>query len=335
MKKIKIAQIGTSRFSHGVSIWRSLRKQCDVFEVVGYALPEGEREKFPEWANDYDPALEMTVEEILSNPEIEAVAVETEEIYLTKYAQMVADAGKHLHMEKPGGTDINEFRRLIATLKEKGLAFSTGYMYRFNPKINEAIEKVKGGDIGEVYSVEAQMSCRHNAELREWISCFPGGMTFFLGCHLIDIIYRIQGEPDEIIPLSTSTGFDGAHGKDYGMVVMKYPKGVSYAKSSACEYGGFGRRHVVITGERGTIIINPLEWGANNGQQTMVHECHDPAWQPQYTHSTSDAFDRYDGMMYNFAELIRGKENPYTYDYELKLYELVQKCCGEEVNYEN
>ena len=55
MKKIKIAQIGTSRFSHGVSIWRSLRKQSDVFEVVGYALPEGEREKFPEWANDYDP----------------------------------------------------------------------------------------------------------------------------------------------------------------------------------------------------------------------------------------------------------------------------------------
>ena len=99
MKKIKVAQIGTSRYSHGVSIWRSLRKQSDVFEVVGYALPEGEREKFPEWANDYDPALEMTVEEILSNPEIEAVAVETEEIYLTKYAQMVADAGKHLHMD--------------------------------------------------------------------------------------------------------------------------------------------------------------------------------------------------------------------------------------------
>ena len=132
-----------------------------------------------------------------------------------------------------------------------------------------------------------------------------------------------------------STGFEGARGKDYGMVVMKYPRGISYAKSSACEYGGFARRHVVITGERGTIIINPLEWGGNSGQQTMLHECHDPAWQPQYTHSKSEPFDRYDGMMYNFAELIRGKENPYSYDYELKLYELVKKCCGEEANYEN
>ena len=39
-----------------------------------------------------------TVDEILKNPEIEAVAVETEEIYLTKYALMVAEAGKHLHI---------------------------------------------------------------------------------------------------------------------------------------------------------------------------------------------------------------------------------------------
>jgi hypothetical protein len=32
--------------------------------------------------------------------------------------------------------------------------------------------------------------------------------------------------------------------------------------------------------------------------------------------------------MRNFAEMIHGKENPYTYDYELSLYELVLKSCG-------
>ena len=48
MKKIKIAQIGTSHNSHGSSIFNSLKKQSDLFEIVGYALPENEREKFPE-----------------------------------------------------------------------------------------------------------------------------------------------------------------------------------------------------------------------------------------------------------------------------------------------
>ena len=41
-------------------------------------------------------------------------------------------------------------------------------------------------------------------------------------------------------------------------------------------------------------------------------------------------FDRYDDMMQNFAEIVRGKENPYPYDYEMKLFELVMKACGED-----
>jgi predicted dehydrogenase len=136
------------------------------------------------------------VEEILNDPEIEAVAVETEEIYLTKYARMVANAGKHLHMEKPGGIDIAEFEALIEALRSKNLTFSTGYMYRFNPKIKQAIAKVQRGELGEIYSVEAHMDCKHTVKTRQWLGTFPGGMMFFLGCHLIDLIYRIQGEPE-------------------------------------------------------------------------------------------------------------------------------------------
>ena len=33
-------------------------------------------------------------------------------------------------------------------------------------------------------------------------------------------------------------------------------------------------------------------------------------------------------MMKNFAEIVRGKENPYGYDYELRLFELVMQACG-------
>ena len=153
MKKIKIAQIGTSRYSHGTSVWKSLLKQSDIFEVIGYAFPENEREKFPEQAKSFDGYREMTVDEILGDPEIEAVAVETEEIYLTKYSLMVAKAGKHLHMEKPGGTDFSDFKQLIELLQSKKLAFSTGYMYRFNPKIKEALKKVENGALGKIYSV--------------------------------------------------------------------------------------------------------------------------------------------------------------------------------------
>lgn len=125
MRKIKIAQIGTSRYSHGQLIFESVKKQKDIFEIAGYALPESEREKFPERMNVFEPYKEMTVEEFLNNREIEAVTVETEEFYLTKYATLAAEHGKHIHMEKPGGTVLSEFEKLIETVKKK-IGFSYG-----------------------------------------------------------------------------------------------------------------------------------------------------------------------------------------------------------------
>lgn len=331
MNKIKVAQIGTSQYSHGTSIWNSFKKQSDIFEIVGYAFPENEREKFPRETKAFEGYREMTVKEILNDPEIEAVAVETEEIYLTKYALMVAEAGKHLHMEKPGGTDLSDFEKLVAILKSKKLAFTTGYMYRFNPKVREALEKIKNGDLGRIYSVEAHMNCKHPPVMREWLKDFPGGMLFFLGCHLIDLIYRIQGEPKEVIPLSCSTCIDDVHTDDFGMVVFKYENGVSFAKTCDNERGGFMRRQLVICGEKGTIEIKPLEVSAEGGQYTVSNETYSEDWHKSWESSKTAVYDRYDDMMRNFAEIVRGKENPYPYDYELGLYKLILKSCGKEI----
>ena len=135
MRKIRIAQIGTSLYSHGEGIFKNLRRFSDDFEVVGYALPENEREKFPERMGVFGDLPELTVERILNDPTIDAVAVETEEVYLLKYAQMVANAGKHIHMEKPGSQSLADFQRLVATVKEKNLVFHIGYMYRYNPLV--------------------------------------------------------------------------------------------------------------------------------------------------------------------------------------------------------
>ena len=331
MRKIKIAQIGTSQNSHGNKIFNSLIKNSDIFEIAGYHFPENEREKFPGNMELFEGYKELTLDEILNNPEIEAVTIETEEIYLTKYAIMAAEHGKHIHMEKPGGVELAEFEKFIEILKSKKLAFSTGYMYRFNPKIKEAFEKVKNGELGEIYSVEAHMDCKLSAKIRQWLQNFPGGMMFYLGCHLIDLIYQIQGEPEEIIPLNCSTGYDGVTANDYGMVVFKYKNGVSFAKTCANEDGGFLRRQLVICGDKGTIEIKPMEVLTEGGQYTVMNEAHGADWHKKWDTSKSAVHDRYDDMMRNFAEIVRGKENPYSYDYELELYKTVLKCCGQKI----
>lgn len=329
MKKIKIAQIGINRHSHARPIFGCIAKQKDIFEVAGFALVEDEREKFSDLLGVFDGYTELTLEEVLSDPEIEAVTVETEEIHLTKYALMAAKHHKHIHMEKPGGQEPADFEKLIAFVKEKKLIFHTGYMYRYNPCVIELMQKVKTGELGEIISVEAQMNCRHCVEVREWLSTFQGGMMFFLGCHLIDLILQIQGKPNRIISLNKATHMDGVASTDFGMAVFEYDNGVSFAKTNAVERGGFARRQLVVTGTKKTIELKPFEVFAFGGQYTEQTEYDLDEWSYGGKHTKTGVYDRYDGMMASFAQMVRGeKENPYTYDYELELYKTILECCG-------
>ena len=110
---------------------------------------------------------------------------------------MCAKAGKHIHMEKPGGINLADFEKLIGVMKETGKVFHTGYMYRYNPYVSELIDRVKNGQLGEIISVEAQMNCILSKETRTWLSCLPGGMMFYLGCHLVDLALQIKGQPQK------------------------------------------------------------------------------------------------------------------------------------------
>jgi len=334
MKKIKIAQIGMNEHSHSNFVFGSLVKQSDIFEIVGYVLPENERERMPDRLECLKGYKELTLDEVLNDPEIEAVTVETDEIYLTKYAIMAAKAGKAIHMEKPGGISLADFEKLIEILKQTGKVFHTGYMYRYNPFIQELMTQIKNGELGEIISVEAQMNCTHPASTRQWLEGFPGGMMFYLGCHLVDLVLQIQGTPDKVIAYNKCSGIEGVTAKDFGMAVFEYKNGTSFVKSTAVELGGFARRQLVVNGTKATVELNPLEWYMPDriNQQTYRVVRNLTSWHAEYPIEKSEPIDRYDGMMSAFAAYVRGeKPNPYTLDYELELFKTVLKACGENV----
>ncbi|MBE7043356.1 MAG: Gfo/Idh/MocA family oxidoreductase [Ruminococcaceae bacterium] len=332
MKKIKIAQIGVGH-DHAISGVGSLKQLPDLFDVIGYAVVENDDSNPCANINhpNYDGIPKMTVEEILSYPDLDAVLIETEDRNLTKYAIMAAEKGLHIQMDKPGSQSQEEFEQLITLVKEKNLIFQTGYMYRYHPAIKDAIKRAKSGELGTIYAVEAHMDCEHTIEKRKWLKKYQGGMMAFLGCHLVDLIYQIQGEPEKIFPLNTCTEpelIDGA--EDYGMVVFRYKNGISFAKTCANEPGGFIRRQLVICGTKGTLELRPLEYYTDGLISTDTYESFSGnAWGNTPKKSVSVPQDRYLPMLKGFAAMIHGEyKNPYSYDYEQKLHSLVLKSCG-------
>ena len=331
MRKIRIAQIGTSLWSHGDGIIKTLKRLSDQFEVVGYTLPENEREKFPERMAAFDGLPELTLEQILGDPTIEAVAVETEEIYLTKYAQMVAEAGKHIHMEKPGGRELADFEKLMATVKEKNLVIHLGYMYRYNPLVQDLLGQIQRGELGQIVCVDAQMSGNQEPELRQWLPTFRGGMMFYLGCHMVDLTFRILGQPEEVIPLNFCTDVDGIHCEDFSMAVLRYPKAIATVRSDGIQHGGYLRRELTVTGSKKTVALNPIEMRCPGGQFATATEYDAEDWFEPGRTTTTEKYTRYGDMLTSFAAMVRGElENPWGADYELALYKLLMKCCGVE-----
>lgn len=334
MKKIRIAQVGTMH-DHASETLRSLLNLNQYYEVVGMAEPEqigfsradiGVFAKVPHY----------TVEELLNMDDLDAVAIETQEESATEYAQMFAEKGVHVHLDKPGSQNRESFTRLIDTLKAKNTVFQQGYMYRYNPIIMDAVSRAKNGELGDIYSIEAQMSVHHPKAKKEWLKKYKGGMMYFLGCHLVDLVLQIQGQPKEIINLNTCTGQDGVtDSEDYGCVIFKYNNGSSIIKSCAAEVGGVNRRQLVIQGTKGTIEIKPLEVYPDESTeiQTFWKEamlCDEVMpFRDTYETKASGRFDRYDTMMTEFARyILKEKENPYSYEYEQGVFDLLMRCCG-------
>ena len=100
--------------------------------------------------------------------------------------------------------------------------------------------------------------------------------------------------------------------------------------------GGFPRRQLVITGEKRSIEIKPMEryLPASSDLYATVTDYRITDWNHCGSVQSSDPQDRYDSMTAAFAAMVRGElENPRSYEYELRLYRMVLAACGVDIDY--
>lgn len=332
MKKIRIGQIGT-KHDHARDHMDCVRKFPDIFEIVGVVEEDEEQRRLVEADPSYSTYPFMS-EEQLFDAGCDAIMVEGFELDLPHVARRCVENGVAVHMDKPAGIDLPAFEETLRIAKRKGLPVQLGYMYRQNPAFQDCLHLIREGRLGEIHSVNAIMNTGHPAEKRRWLEQFDAGSMFFLGCHMIDFVFQIQGVPQKITPFLKSSGFDGNRCVDMATAVFEYDHGVSIVQSNSCEINGFGRRQLVVCGTKGTYELHPIERPiATKFTEISGAETFEDRHKTRNI-DTVPVTCRYDGMMLDFAAFVRGeKENPYTYEYELQLQKLVLAACGYDVDY--
>ena len=94
--------------------------------------------------------------ELLANPEVEAVSVVTMWDQHAGPALAALRAGKHVFLEKPMASTVEDCDALVAAAREARGFFMVGHICRFNPRYAAAKAAVAEGRIGKIVSLYAR-----------------------------------------------------------------------------------------------------------------------------------------------------------------------------------
>ena len=318
-ERIKVGQLGVGH-NHGAAKMESFLKLKDDYEVVGVVEPDPEWREKRKNEKAYKDLKWMTEEELFAVPGLKLVSVETDVPDLTAAALRCIKAGFHVHLDKPGDASFKKFTELLDEAGKRKLAVQLAYMFRGNPAFQFCIKAVKDGMLGQVYAFHAEMSRRLWPDYLKWVCQFKGGSTFIFGSHLVDLAVAMLGEPQKITPYLTKSD-PALTDSDTGLVVMEYPRCIASIRTSVLDHDAEKRRHLCVSGDKGTIEIRPLEHPTTL-RLSLTEDC-PPYQKGTHTVSFPGTIDRYTNQLLELAGVIRGEiANPCPLEYE----RLIQKC---------
>lgn len=330
MSKIRIGHIGTYH-DHSIGKLECIRKYPDIFEVVGVTAESEKRKREIAHIPAYRGLDFVSEEALFEKYKPDAVLIEGYELALLDIAERCVRRGVHIHMDKPAGDGLHKFESILNMAKEKNLIFQMAYMYRYNNAVRKCMELYKAGKLGELTGIDAYMCTEHSGEKNKWLENFKGGIMFFLGCHMLDLVYLFAGKPNNLCMFNKSTGLSGTRSEDNCFAALEYDKFTAAVRMNSTEVNGYGRRQLVVAGSLGTVEIKPLENPTKMyvSYKSMTKENIYSDIREEYV--LSPQLGRYDEMMLDFAAFVRGeRKNPYSYEYELGLQKLVLQACGIE-----
>jgi xylose dehydrogenase (NAD/NADP) len=162
-----------------------------------------------------------TYDELLADPEVEAVYIPLPNTMHTEWSIRSLEAGKHVLCEKPFSRHIADVEQAFDVAAATGLHLSEAFMYRHHPQTARLAELVASGAIGELRVIRAAFSYSlydpENIRLRTDVE---GGALMDVGCYCVSGSRLLGGEPESVV----GAGHIGTSGTDWVFTgLMRFP----------------------------------------------------------------------------------------------------------------
>ena len=219
----------------------------------------GERFNYPEKTyTDY--------EQLLDDPEIEAVYIPFPNSLHKEWTIKAARKGKHVLCEKPLALDGEDCRQMIEECRRNNVKLMEGFMYRYSDRIRKVQKAINEDQIGRVKYIHSYFFSLGSRASGDRIDPnLGGGSLYDLGCYPVNFVGMITGAE----PVSIAAEAVPINGVDQILsAVMRYETGV-IANIHCGWINEFRSLGTTIMGTKGTLEIPEPFWG-NPGSITVT-----------------------------------------------------------------
>ena len=172
------------------------------------------------------------LEDLLGDAALDAVLVSTPDRMHAEQAIAAAEAGKHVLVEKPMATGVEEAQAMIEACRRNNVRLGVAYHLRWHAGLRRLVSLIADGTLGEIrhirifWSFLAPNACnwRASSELGRW-----WGLAA-VGTHCLDFILWAMapwyGEVIKMRSMVTREHWKGPH-DETAMVAMQFPSGAT------------------------------------------------------------------------------------------------------------
>jgi D-xylose 1-dehydrogenase (NADP+, D-xylono-1,5-lactone-forming) len=223
-------------------------------ELVGVASRDLARAEA--YAQEWQiPRAYGSYDELLADPEIEAVYISLPNTMHCEWSIKSVEAGKHVLCEKPMSRDPAEVEAAFDAAEGAGRFLSEAFMYRHNLQTKKLAELVQSGAIGELRLVRTAFSYSlydpDNIRLRTDVD---GGALMDVGCYCVSGSRLLAGEPERV----HGESWIGETGTDWVSTgLLRFPGDVLATFDCGTAMGGKAERdELEAVGSEGSLFLD-------------------------------------------------------------------------------
>lgn len=123
-------------------------EKVDTLQVVAIA-EEYDKTKLEIFCGKYDLEIADDFDNLISRKDLDAIYIPQPPSLHYKWAKAALENGKHVLVEKPSTTSLEQSTELVEIARSRGLALHENYMFQYHNQIAEILELINCGEVGE------------------------------------------------------------------------------------------------------------------------------------------------------------------------------------------